>query len=239
MHVELGGYHVGDVEVVAAFDVDAKKVGTDVAEAIFTEPNNTIRFAEDVPPLGVTVSRGRTLDGLGAFYREVITESDEPEADVVQILRDTQADVLVSYLPVGSEEAARFYAQSRDRRGRGLRELPAGVHRLRPGVGPEVRRGRRADRGGRHQVAGRRHDHAPSPREALRGPRRGARPDLSAELRRQHGLHEHARALPADLEEDLEDAVGAVAARRAARQGLDPHRPLRPRPVAGGPQVGA
>jgi myo-inositol-1-phosphate synthase len=111
MHVELGGYHVRDVEVVAAFDVDGKKVGKDVAEAIFTEPNNTIRFAEDVPPTGVTVSRGGTLDGLGAFYREVIEESDEPEADVVRILRDAEADVLVSYLPVGSEEAARFYAQ--------------------------------------------------------------------------------------------------------------------------------
>ena len=111
MHVELGGYHVRDVEVVAAFDVDAKKVGTDVAEAIFTEPNNTIRFAGDVPPLGITVSRGRTLDGLGTFYREVITESGEPEADVQQVLKDTQADVLVSYLPVGSEQAAKFYAQ--------------------------------------------------------------------------------------------------------------------------------
>ena len=110
MHVELGGYHVGDVEVVAAFDVDAKKVGKDVAEAIFTEPNNTIKFS-DVPPTGVTVSRGRTLDGLGTFYREVIEEADEPEADVVQVLQDAEADVLVSYLPVGSEEAARFYAQ--------------------------------------------------------------------------------------------------------------------------------
>jgi myo-inositol-1-phosphate synthase len=110
MHVDLGGYRVGDVEVVAAFDVDAKKVGRDVAEAIVAEPNNTIRFA-DVPPLGVTVSRGRTLDGLGEYYREVITESDEPDADVVQVLRDSRADVLVSYLPVGSEEAARFYAR--------------------------------------------------------------------------------------------------------------------------------
>jgi myo-inositol-1-phosphate synthase len=110
MHVELGGYHVGDVRVVAAFDVDADKVGRDVAEAIVTEPNNTIRFA-DVPPLGVTVQRGRTLDGLGEFYREVITESDEPEADVVQVLRGSRADVLVSYLPVGSEQAARFYAE--------------------------------------------------------------------------------------------------------------------------------
>jgi myo-inositol-1-phosphate synthase len=79
MHVDLGGYHVRDVEVVAAFDVDAAKVGRDVAEAIFTEPNNTIRFS-DVPPLGVRVARGRTLDGLGTFYREIVTESDEPEA---------------------------------------------------------------------------------------------------------------------------------------------------------------
>jgi myo-inositol-1-phosphate synthase len=109
MHVDLGGYHVGDVEVVAAFDVDAKKVGRDVAEAIVAEPNNTIRFA-DVPPLGVTVNRGRTLDGLGEYYRAVISESDDPEADVVQVLRESRADVLVSYLPVGSEQAARFYA---------------------------------------------------------------------------------------------------------------------------------
>jgi myo-inositol-1-phosphate synthase len=110
MHVELGGYHVGDVEVVAAFDVDAKKVGKDVSQAIFTEPNNTIRFS-DVPPLGVGVLRGRTLDGLGEFYREMIVESDDAEADVVQVLRETEADVLISYLPVGSEQAARYYAQ--------------------------------------------------------------------------------------------------------------------------------
>jgi myo-inositol-1-phosphate synthase len=110
MHVELGGYHVRDIEIAAAFDVDAKKVGKDVAEAIFTEPNNTIRFA-DVPPTGVTVLRGRTLDGLGAYYRDTIVESDQPEADVVQVLRDTRADVMVCYLPVGSEQAARYYAQ--------------------------------------------------------------------------------------------------------------------------------
>ncbi|MBI3648947.1 MAG: inositol-3-phosphate synthase [Actinobacteria bacterium] len=110
MHVDLGGYHVHDIEVVAAFDVDAKKVGKDVAEAIFSEPNNTIRFS-DVPPTGVTVQRGRTLDGLGTFYREVVTESDQPEVDVVRVLREVQADVLVSYLPVGSEQAARYYAQ--------------------------------------------------------------------------------------------------------------------------------
>ena len=110
MHVELGGYHIRDVRLVAAFDVDAKKVGKDVAEAIFTEPNNTIRFC-DVPPTGVTVKRGRTLDGLGIYYRDTIVESDEPEADVVTVLRETGADVLISYLPVGSEQADRFYAQ--------------------------------------------------------------------------------------------------------------------------------
>ncbi len=110
MHVDLGGYHVGDVKVVAAFDVDANKVGKDVSEAIFTAPNNTIRFS-DVAPLGVTVQRGHTLDGLGAFYRETVVESSEPEVDVVQVLKDTHVDVLVSYLPVGSEEADRFYAQ--------------------------------------------------------------------------------------------------------------------------------
>jgi myo-inositol-1-phosphate synthase len=110
MHVDLGGYHIRDVELVAAFDVDADKVGKDVAEAIYTEPNNTYRFA-DVTPTGVIVQKGRTLDGLGTFYREIITESDRPESDVTQVLRDAHADVVVCYLPVGSEQAARYYAQ--------------------------------------------------------------------------------------------------------------------------------
>jgi myo-inositol-1-phosphate synthase len=111
MHVRVGPYHVSDVEVVAAFDVDGKKVGKDVAEAIFTEPNNTIRFA-DVPPLGVDVRRGPTLDGLGYFYREQITESADEPADVAAVLRETGAQVLVNYLPVGSEVAAKHYAQA-------------------------------------------------------------------------------------------------------------------------------
>ena len=110
MHVQFGPYHVRDVEFVAAFDVDAKKVGLDLAEAIGASENNTIKIC-DVPPTGVTVQRGPTLDGLGHYYRDLITESDEPAADVVQVLRDTGADVLVSFLPVGSEEADRFYAQ--------------------------------------------------------------------------------------------------------------------------------
>jgi myo-inositol-1-phosphate synthase len=111
MHVDLGGYHIRDVEVVAAFDVDAKKVGKDVAEAILSEPNNTIRFA-DVPHLGISVQRGPTLDSLGRYYRETIDESDAPPVDVAKALREAGADVLVSYLPVGSEEAAKHYAQA-------------------------------------------------------------------------------------------------------------------------------
>jgi myo-inositol-1-phosphate synthase len=110
MHVRFGDYHVSDVEVVAAFDVDAKKVGADLSEAIFLSENNTIKFA-DVPPTGVIVQRGHTFDGLGEYYRELITESDEEPADVVGVLRAARADVLVSYLPVGSDEADRFYAQ--------------------------------------------------------------------------------------------------------------------------------
>ncbi len=110
MHVELGGYKVGDVRFVAAFDVDAKKVGRDLAEAIVAEPNNTVRFA-DVPPLGVEVRRGPTLDGLGHYYRTAISESPEPPVDVASILRETDADVVVCYLPVGSEQAARYYAE--------------------------------------------------------------------------------------------------------------------------------
>jgi myo-inositol-1-phosphate synthase len=110
MHVQFGDYHVGDVKFVAAFDVDAKKVGQDLSDAISASENNTIKFA-DVPPTGVTVQRGHTFDGLGEYYREIITESDEQPVDVVQVLKDAEVDVLVSYLPVGSEEADRFYAQ--------------------------------------------------------------------------------------------------------------------------------
>jgi len=110
MHVLFGEYHVGDLKFVAAFDVDAKKVGRDLSEAIAASENNTIRFA-DVPPLGVTVQRGPTHDGLGTYYREIVTESDAEPVDVVGALREARADVLVSYLPVGSEIADRFYAQ--------------------------------------------------------------------------------------------------------------------------------
>ncbi|GIM97325.1 myo-inositol-1-phosphate synthase [Paractinoplanes toevensis] len=111
MHVKFGDYHVSDVQFVAAFDVDAKKVGMDLAEAIVASENNTIKLT-DVAPTGVTVQRGPTFDGLGTYYREIIEESSAEAVDVVQALRDAQVDVVVSYLPVGSEQADKFYAQA-------------------------------------------------------------------------------------------------------------------------------
>jgi myo-inositol-1-phosphate synthase len=110
MHVQFGDYHVRDVQFVAAFDVDAKKVGQDLADAIVASENNTIKIA-DVPPTGVVVQRGHTFDGLGKYYREMVQESDERPVDVVAALREAEVDVLVCYLPVGSDQAAKFYAQ--------------------------------------------------------------------------------------------------------------------------------
>jgi myo-inositol-1-phosphate synthase len=111
MHVQFGDYHVSDIEFVAAFDVDAAKVGVDLCEAIGASENNTLVFAS-VPHTGVTVQRGPTLDGLGAYYRDMVEESTAEPVDVAAALREAQVDVLVSYLPVGSEEADRFYAQA-------------------------------------------------------------------------------------------------------------------------------
>ncbi|MGH9062011.1 MAG: inositol-3-phosphate synthase, partial [Acidimicrobiales bacterium] len=111
MHVVLGGYHVGDVEFAAAFDVDAAKVGLDLSKAIFSGQNNTIKFAS-VDDLGVTVQRGPTFDGLGKYYRQTIEESPAEPVDVAEALRASGADVLVAYLPVGSEEAQKHYAQA-------------------------------------------------------------------------------------------------------------------------------
>jgi len=110
MHVQFGPYHVRDIQFVAAFDVDAKKVARDLSEAISASQNNTIKIC-DVPPQNVIVQRGHTLDGLGKYYRETIEESDEEPVDVVATLREAAVDVLICYLPVGSEHAAKFYAQ--------------------------------------------------------------------------------------------------------------------------------
>ena len=110
MHAVVGGYHISSVKFVAAFDVDAKKVGLDLADAIWASENNTIKFS-NVAKTGVPVLRGVTNDGLGKYYKETITESDAPAVDVVQVLKDEAVDVLICYLPVGSEIAAKYYAQ--------------------------------------------------------------------------------------------------------------------------------
>ncbi len=110
MHVNLAGYHVSDIEIAAAFDVSTAKVGKDVAEAIYAAPNNTQRFA-DVEPIGVIVKRGETLDGIGKYLQDEIAEADVPVVDVAEELRRSGVDVLVSYLPVGSELATQYYAE--------------------------------------------------------------------------------------------------------------------------------
>ena len=110
MHVNLGGYHISDIEFVAAFDIDKKKVGLDLSKAIFAGPNNTVKFT-DVPPLGVKVQRGMTHDGIGKYLADIVLKAPGETADVVGILKKTKADVVVSYLPVGSEEATKWYVE--------------------------------------------------------------------------------------------------------------------------------
>ena len=227
MHVQFGDYHVRDVEFVAAFDVDAKKVGQDLAEAIVASENNTIKIA-DVPPTGVTVQRGHTLDGLGKYYRETITESDDEPVDVVQALQATRkVDVLVCYLPVGSEDAAKFYAQCAIDAGVAfVNALPVFIAGT-PEWAEKFEDAGRADRRRRHQVPGRRHHHAPRAGQAVRGPRRDPGPHLPAQRRRQHGLHEHARARPPRVEEDLQDPVRHLATSRTrSRRPQRAHRPV-------------
>jgi len=119
MHVSLGGYHVRDVEFVAAFDINKDKVGTDLSEAIYARPNNTIVF-QQVPHLGVKVDRGMTHDGLGKYLSRIIEKAPGPTADIVGILRDRKVDVMVSYLPVGSEEATKWYAEQAIKAGVGF-----------------------------------------------------------------------------------------------------------------------
>jgi myo-inositol-1-phosphate synthase len=110
MHVNLGGYHIGDINFVAAFDIDKNKVGKDIAQAIYTPPNNTFKFCE-VPATGVKVQRGMTHDGLGQYLSQIIEKAPGPTADIVKILKDTKTDVVINYLPVGSEEATKWYVE--------------------------------------------------------------------------------------------------------------------------------
>jgi len=111
MHVDLGGYHVRDIEFTAAFDIDADKVGKDLSEAIFSGQNNTLKLGGDIPDLGVEVMRGMTHDGLGKYLKQKITKAPGPTADIVEVLRATNTDVVVSYLPVGSEQATKWYVE--------------------------------------------------------------------------------------------------------------------------------
>jgi len=110
MHVNLGGYHISDINFVAAFDIDKNKVGKDVAEAIFTPPNNTFKFC-DVPAMGVTVQRGMTHDGLGLYLSKIIQKAPGSTVDIVKVLKETNTDVVINYLPVGSEEATKWYVE--------------------------------------------------------------------------------------------------------------------------------
>ena len=110
MHVNLGGYHISDINFVAAFDIDKNKVGKDLAQAIYTKPNNTFKFCE-VPSTGVKVQRGMTHDGLGKYLSQIIEKAPGPTADIVKILKETQTDVVINYLPVGSEEATKWYIE--------------------------------------------------------------------------------------------------------------------------------
>ena len=110
MHVNLGGYHISDIEFSAAFDIDVNKVGKDISEAIYAPPNNTYRFA-DVPKLGAKVYRGMTHDGLGKYLSQVITKAPKQTSDIVKILNDTGTDVVINYLPVGSETATKWYVE--------------------------------------------------------------------------------------------------------------------------------
>ncbi|MEP7157928.1 MAG: hypothetical protein ABI797_00735, partial [Chloroflexota bacterium] len=119
MHVNLGGYHIRDIEFVAAFDIDKNKVGKDLSEAIYTKPNNTYVF-QQVPYLGVPVERGMTHDGLGKYLSQIIEKAPGPTVDIVKILKDRQVDVMVSYLPVGSEEATKWYVEQALRAGVGF-----------------------------------------------------------------------------------------------------------------------
>ena len=238
MHVDLGGYHVSDVEFVAAFDIDAEKVGKDLSEAIWSGQNDTIKFA-DVPNLGVEVHRGMTHDGLGKYLKQKITKAPGETADVVGILKETKADVLVCYLPVGSEEATKWYVEQALKAGVGFVNcLPVFIAREDywdkrfqeaglPIIGDDIK----------SQVGAtivHRRSGTPLPR-----PRCAAGADQPAQRRRQHGLLQHARARAAGLEEDLEDQRrhldhGARPARRER-----PRWSLRLRAVADRPQVGA
>ncbi len=175
MHVDLGGYHIRDVEFSAAFDIDADKVGKDLSEAIFAGQNNTLKFDTEVPKLGVEVHRGMTHDGLGKYLSEKITKAPGPTADIVEILKETRTDVVVSYLPVGSEQATKWYVEQVLEAGCGFVNcIPVFIAREEY-WNKRFKKAGAADRRRRHQVPGRRDDRPPSPGPPVPRPRGKAR----------------------------------------------------------------
>ena len=237
MHVDLGGYHISDIEFTAAFDVVKGKVGDDLADAIWAHPNDTIKFA-DVPKTGIKVSRGMTHDGIGKYLSQVVEKAPGRDG---RHRRDPQGDRhrRRRQLPPGRLRGRDEVVRGADPRGR-LRdgELHARLHRARGLLAEALRGGGRADHRRRHQVAGRRDDHAPRADEPVPRARRPSRPHDAAQRRRQLRLPEHARARAARVEEDLEDERGHVDARLRPRRGQRPRRPVGLRAVADRPQVG-
>ena len=209
MHVNLGGYHIRDINFVAAFDVDKEKVGKDLGTAIFSGQNNTYKFADVPKETGVMVHRGRTLDGLGLYLNQVIEKADPPSADVVKVLKESNAQVLINYLPVGSEEATKWYVEQAMQAGCAIINcMPVFIASDPTGYWPQrLLDAGVPDRRRRYQVAGRRHHRAPRPRAPIHEPRRQNRSHVPAQLRRQHRLPQHAGAHPPHLQENLEDAV--------------------------------
>ncbi len=240
MHVDLGGYHVRDIEFSAAFDIDADKVGKDLSEAIFAGQNNTLKLGDGkLPKLGVPVQRGMTHDGLGKYLKERITKA---EGSTVDIVADPQGhpDRRRRLLPPRRLRAGDQVVRRADPRGRlRVRELHPGVHRARGLLEQPLQEGRPPDHRRRHQVAGRRDDHAPHARAPVRRPRREDPAHLAAQRRRQHGLLQHARARAAGVQEDLQDQRRHVDHGPRAAGARRPRRPVGLRAVARGPQVGA
>ena len=158
MHTVLGGYHVGDIEFVAAFDIDKNKVGKDLGKAIYAPPNNTVTF-HDVPRTGVKVMRGMTHDGIGKYISDKVKKAPGDTVDVAQVLKDTGADVVINYLPVGSEEATTMVRRPGAGGGHRFHQLHSRLHSHRGLLAEEIQRQERTYHRGRHQVAGWSHHH--------------------------------------------------------------------------------
>ena len=227
MHVNFGPYHVSDIEFVAAFDVDAKKVGLDLSQAIVASENNTIKILRRP-----AARRSGPAWSHARRPRQVLPRDDHRIRRAAGRRRQgpqgpsrRRPDLLPAGRFRGGGEVLRAVRHRRPRR---LRQRAAGVHRQHAGVGSQVRGGRRPDRRRRHQVTGRRHHHPPRPHQAVRGPRRRGAAHVSAQCRRQHGLQEHVGARPARVEEDQQDPVGHLAGSRPRpRRTQRPHRPVR------------